>query len=111
MSEPVERAYRYRMDLYFLWAAPTFLGLMSGLAIYFALTNTAPVAVQGVLVFPATLANIGAGAAGILFALLFAGSLVLVVQALVRKQRIALTTTALLVPKGFWSSAEQAIPY
>lgn len=111
MSEPIEREYRYRISLSLLYTATPFLGLMSALAIYFAFTNSDPVYLQGVLEFPAVLANIAAGAAGILFAILFVGSLVFVVEAFTHRQRIALTATELLVPKGFWSSAEQSIPY
>ncbi len=111
MFDSIEREYRYRHRLYFLWSATTFFGLMSGLAVYFALTNSDPVYLQGVLEFPAALANIGSWFAGALFACLFAWGLVFVIQALTRRQRIALTSSALLVPKGFWSSGDQAIPY
>ena len=111
MFDSIEREYRYRLALSFLWTAPVFFGLMSGFAVDFALTNSTPVYLQGVLEIPAVLANIGAWVVGALFACLFAGGLVFVAQALTRRQRIALTPTALLVPKGFWSSADQAIPY
>lgn len=111
MSEPIEREFPYRISLYMLWAAPPFFGLMSGLAIYFALTNSEPVFLQGVLEFPAIVANIAVGILGLLFAFLFVGFVVLAVQAITKPQRIALTASELLVPKGFWSRREHAIPY
>src|SRR5205085_3704575 len=71
-----------------------------------------PIMLQGILEIPAVPWNILMGVLGVLFALLFVGSMVFVVQALTtRGKRIALTTTALVVPKGSWSSTEQAIPY
>ncbi len=109
--EPIEREYRYRLDLYFFWATPIFLGFMSGFAVYFALTNSSRVRLQGSFEIPASLANVGAWFGGALFACLFVANVVLVIQALTHPQRIALTATALLVPRGSWSSAEEAIPY
>src|SRR5262245_33770016 len=112
MSESIEREYPYRLDPYFLWAAPPFFGLMSGFALYTALTNSDPVLLQGILEIPAVPWNILMGVLGVLFAFLFVGSVVFVVQALTtRPKRIAFTTSTLVLPKGCWSSAEQAIPY
>jgi hypothetical protein len=111
MTNEIEREYRYRSEMYWVVAGPLFLGLMAGLTVYFALTNEEPVWLGSLVEIPRPAVLVGAWIGAAIFTFLFVGATVMAVQTLTCRQRIAFTATALLIPKGFWSSADQAIPY
>ena len=111
MPEIVECEYPYRLNPFYLWAAPLFSGPIGGLSIYFALTNSTTISLLGLLAIPVALVNLGAWIIGAFFICFFTAAVLFILQALLYKRRIGFTATAMLVPIGFWLPKDRIISY
>ena len=111
MSEEIEREYPYRAPRTLVTLIPLFFGLLCGGSIWMALTNERGILCFNLFFIDPLLARILMWLLTALFGALFVGVLPFVVNALTQRQRIAFTSTALLVPKHFLSSADRVIPY
>lgn len=111
-TDPVEHEYPYRYSAGVVFGPAIAFGVLGGLMVYLALTYDE----EGVVLFhiielsPLGVRIMGWVLAG-LFLGLFVACLPIVVNFLTTRRRLAVTATALLVPRGFWSTADRPIPY